>query len=148
MRRKLRTKPHVFENHVSFFACLELSCLSACLLACLLVGFDALTAQRLDNKQSVSLKGCCCLVVVMVVVVVGVADDDAVFNESQWHAQCISGTDLLRQEYSLPHWDRSCRSNFLSRPVTAYRHQANQSQRRPLSPDAWQGSQLKTNDST
>ena len=27
---------------------------------------------------------------------------------------CISGTDLLRQFYVLPHWDRSCRSNFPS----------------------------------
>ena len=27
--------------------------------------------------------------------------------------KCISGTDLLRQVYVLPHWDRSCRSNFL-----------------------------------
>ena len=25
--------------------------------------------------------------------------------------KCISGTDLLRQFYMLPHWDRSCRSN-------------------------------------
>ena len=34
----------------------------------------------------------------------------------------------LRQFYTLPHWDRSCRSNFLSHPVTRYRHWANQSQ--------------------
>ena len=26
--------------------------------------------------------------------------------------------DLLRQLYTLPHWDRHCRSNFLSHPVT------------------------------
>ena len=31
---------------------------------------------------------------------------------------CISGTDLLRQFYVLPHWERSCRSNFLLHPVT------------------------------
>ena len=45
--------------------------------------------------------------------------------------QCISGTDLLRQVYVLPHWHRSCRSNFLSHPVTLYWHQASQSQRWP-----------------
>ena len=27
--------------------------------------------------------------------------------------KCISGTGLHRQLYVLPHWDRSCRSNFL-----------------------------------
>ena len=42
--------------------------------------------------------------------------------------ECISGTDLLRQVYVLPHWDRSCRSNFLSHPVTVYWHLADQSQ--------------------
>ena len=42
--------------------------------------------------------------------------------------QCISETDLLRQFYMLPHWDRSCRSNFLPHPVTVYWHQADQSQ--------------------
>ena len=31
--------------------------------------------------------------------------------------ECISGTDLHRQFYVLPHWDRSCRSNFPSHPV-------------------------------
>ena len=44
---------------------------------------------------------------------------------------CISGTDQLRQFYVLPHWDRSCRSNFPSHPVTVYWHRANQSQRWP-----------------
>ena len=29
--------------------------------------------------------------------------------------------------WMLPHWDRSCRSNFLPYPVTVYLHQANQS---------------------
>ena len=42
--------------------------------------------------------------------------------------ECISGTDLLRQVYVLPHWDRSCRSNVLPHPVTVYWHQADQSQ--------------------
>ena len=45
--------------------------------------------------------------------------------------ECISGTDLLRQFYVLPHWDRSCRSNLPSHPVTVYWHRANQSQRWP-----------------
>ena len=40
--------------------------------------------------------------------------------------KCISGTDLLRQFYVLPHWDGSCRSNFPSHPVTVYWHRANQ----------------------
>ena len=34
--------------------------------------------------------------------------------------QCISGTDLLRQFYVLPHSDSNCRSNFPSHPVTVY----------------------------
>ena len=42
--------------------------------------------------------------------------------------KCISGTDLLRQFYVWPHQDRSCRSNFLSHPITVYLHRANQSQ--------------------
>ena len=45
--------------------------------------------------------------------------------------ECISGTDLHRQFYMLPHWDRSCRSNFPSHPVTVYWHWADQSQRWP-----------------
>ena len=45
--------------------------------------------------------------------------------------ECISGTGLLRQFYVLPHWDRSCRSNFPSHPVTVYWHRADQSQRWP-----------------
>ena len=45
--------------------------------------------------------------------------------------ECISGTDLLRQVYVLPHWDRSCRSNFPSHPVTVYWHRADQSQHWP-----------------
>ena len=45
--------------------------------------------------------------------------------------ECISGTDLLRQFYMLPHWDRSCRSNFLPHPATVYWHQADRSQRWP-----------------
>ena len=45
--------------------------------------------------------------------------------------ECISGRDLLRQFYVLPHWDRSCRSNFPSHPVTVYWHRADQSQRWP-----------------
>ena len=39
---------------------------------------------------------------------------------------CISGTDLLRQLYILPHWDNSCRLNLLSRLVTLYYHRVNQ----------------------
>ena len=41
--------------------------------------------------------------------------------------KCISGTDLHRQFYVLPHWDRSSRSNFLPYPVTVYWHRADQS---------------------
>ena len=47
---------------------------------------------------------------------------------SQQHANVshFSGTDLLRQFYMLPHWDGSCRSNFLSYQVKAHWHWANQ----------------------
>ena len=50
--------------------------------------------------------------------------------------------DLLKQLYVLPHWDRSCRSNFPSHPVTAYWCWANQYQHwviDPIMPGAWQG---------
>ena len=40
-------------------------------------------------------------------------------------------TDLFRQFYVLPHWDRSCRPNFPSHPVTVYWHWADQSQHWP-----------------
>ena len=43
----------------------------------------------------------------------------------------ISGTILHRQLYVLPHWDGSCRPNFLPHPVTVYSHRADQSQRWP-----------------
>ena len=45
--------------------------------------------------------------------------------------KCISGTDLRRQFYVLPHRDRSCRPNFPSHPVTEHWHRANQSQHWP-----------------
>ena len=45
--------------------------------------------------------------------------------------ECIAGTDLLRQVYVLPHWDRSCRPNFPSHPVTVYWHRTDQSQQWP-----------------
>ena len=47
--------------------------------------------------------------------------------------ECISGTNLFRQLYLLPHWDRSCRSNFLSHPVTVCWHRSNHSQHWPYS---------------
>ena len=47
---------------------------------------------------------------------------------SQLHAKWISRTHLLRQLYTLPHWDRSCRSNLQPHSVTLYWNQANQSQ--------------------
>ena len=46
--------------------------------------------------------------------------------------KCISGTDLLRQFYLLPHWDRSSRSNFPFHPVTVYWHRVNQFKHWPL----------------
>ena len=48
-------------------------------------------------------------------------------------AKCerISGTDLFKQLYVLPHWKRSCRSNYLSHPVTVNWHLVNQSRRWP-----------------
>ena len=45
--------------------------------------------------------------------------------------KCISGTDLLRQVYVLPHRDRSCRPNFPSHPITIYWYRADQSQHWP-----------------
>ena len=60
-------------------------------------------------------------------------------------AVCISGTYLLRQFYMLPRRDKSCWSNFSPHPLTVYRHWANQSQRWPSTPDAWQGSHWSVN---
>ena len=48
---------------------------------------------------------------------------------SRQHASASQGR--IRQFYVLPHWDRSCRSNFPSHPVTVYWHRASQSQRWP-----------------
>ena len=45
--------------------------------------------------------------------------------------ECISGTDLLGQLYVLPHWDRTCRQNFLPHPITVCWHRAEQSQHWP-----------------
>ena len=42
---------------------------------------------------------------------------------------CVIATDLLRQLYMVPHWERSCRSNWLSHPVPVYWHRADQSER-------------------
>ena len=55
--------------------------------------------------------------------------------------QCISGTDLLWQFYTLPHWDRSCRSNFQS--VTAYWHRATQSYSWPYNAGCLAGQSLE-----
>ena len=57
--------------------------------------------------------------------------------------ECISGTDLLRQFYVLPHWDTSCRPNFPSHPVTklctVYWHRANH-----IAPGVWQGNHWRS----
>ena len=66
---------------------------------------------------------------------------------SQQQAKCISWTDLMRQFNVLPLWDRNSTPNSLSRPVSAYWHQANQSQRWPLWCEA-QGTPLERRKST
>ena len=54
----------------------------------------------------------------------------SVFEGCFWweqHAKCIWGMDLPGQQlYTLPRWDRSCRSNLLSHPVKILCHQSNQ----------------------
>ena len=50
---------------------------------------------------------------------------------SQQHASVSQGRIYSDNFYMLPHWDRSCRSNFPSHPVTVYWHRANQSQHWP-----------------
>ena len=67
------------------------------------------------------LEGCWCLMFIKIVCLLNVPAT----------CECISGTDLHRQFYVLPHWDRSCRSNFPSHPVIVYWHRADQSQRWP-----------------
>ena len=51
-------------------------------------------------------------------------------STSHQHAGVSQGP-ICRQLYVLPHWDRSCRSNFLPHPVTVYWHWADQSQSWP-----------------
>ena len=53
----------------------------------------------------------------------------------QQHAGVFQGRVCSDNFNMLPHWDRSCKSNFLSHPVTVYWRRANHSQRRPL--DTW-----------
>ena len=50
--------------------------------------------------------------------------------------------DRSAQFYVLPHWERSCRPNFLSHPVTVYWHRANHD---PITPGAWQGRRWSAN---
>ena len=45
----------------------------------------------------------------------------------------------------LPHWDRSCRSNFLPHAVTVYLHQAASPSADPITPGTWQGSHWSAN---
>ena len=59
--------------------------------------------------------------------------------------KCISGTDLLRQFYVLPHWDRNCRSNFLPHPVTDTDTGPTSPSTDPIMPGAWQGSHWSAN---
>ena len=51
--------------------------------------------------------------------------------------------DWAVQFYSLPHWDRSCRPNFPSHPVTVYWYWADQSQRWPYNVRCLAGSPLE-----
>ena len=62
---------------------------------------------------------------------------------SQQHASVFSVTNLLRQFYVLPHWDRSCRSNVLPHLVTLYWYRADQSQRWPYNAKLLAGSPLE-----
>ena len=53
--------------------------------------------------------------------------------------ECISGTDLLRQVYVLPHWDRTCRSNFLLTQSQYTDTGPTIPNTDPITPGAWQG---------
>ena len=53
--------------------------------------------------------------------------------------------DLLGQLYMLPHWDRSCRSHFLSHSVTVYRHQTKHPSADPMKQGAWLGDHWSPN---
>ena len=63
-------------------------------------------------------EGCCCLLFVGCLT-------------SQRHASVSQGRICSDNFFVLPHWDRSCISNFPSHPVTVYWHRADQSQRWP-----------------
>ena len=50
---------------------------------------------------------------------------------SQQHASVSQGRICSDKFHVLPHWDRSCRPNFPSHPVTVYWHRADQSRHWP-----------------
>ena len=51
--------------------------------------------------------------------------------------------EYQRQFYVLPHWDRSCRSNFQSHPVAVNWHQTNQSHQWPYNARCLAGQPLE-----
>ena len=59
--------------------------------------------------------------------------------------ECISGTDLLRQFYVLPHWDKSCRSNFPSHQSQYTDTRPTRPSTDPIMPGTWQGSHWSAN---
>ena len=56
----------------------------------------------------------------------------------------ISGTELHRQFYVLPHWDTSCRSNYFTQSQYTDTRLTSASAD-PITPDAWQGSHWSAN---
>ena len=77
------------------------------------------------------------IIVIIIVIIKKNNDNERISRLVCWlrnvpaTCKCISGTDLHRQFYVLPHWDRSCRSYFPPHPVTVYWHRADQPQHWP-----------------
>ena len=66
----------------------------------------------------------------------------------QQQTQCIIQTDLCLKKlilFMLPHWDRSCRSNLLSHPVTVYWLWVHSSSTDSRTSGVWQDGHLRTN---
>ena len=116
-------------------------CVCVCLCVCACEDMPVLQSKELNNAglctprkstSSISLKHLYCILLLLLV---------------GCNMLVISGTDLLRQLYVLSHCDRSCRFNFLSHPLTVYRHRTNRPSPSidPVMPGAWQGSHWSVN---
>ena len=134
------------------FICLDCSPRRVVLLACLLdnyivVGFHA-TGHRCGQPCPVCSMSLHIVISQKVQLISHGASPGATERVCLLFAYCPSNRLVyLRngsaQFYLLPHWDRSCRSNYLPHPVTVYWHWADQYQRCPYNARSLAGKPLE-----